>query len=112
MTKGTRKIGRTLSTIAESADKRAQERVAKVITPKAKKKKKKGNVKHTRASVQNESLGLDIGKSSLPFLIFENDHANPFCLSPGEIVVLGTQNPTVSVVESTPSRARRILLLI
>lgn len=62
VTKGTKKIGRTLTTIADSPDKRAQERVAKVVTPKAKKRRqRKGNVKHMR-SAQNESLGLDIGK--------------------------------------------------
>lgn len=68
VTNGTKKIGRTLTTLTDSTDKRAQERVAKVVSPKAKRRRRrKRNVKHMRSSVDNDSLGLDIGKSTNPF---------------------------------------------
>ena len=70
VTKGTKKIGRTLTTIADTPDKRAQERLAKVVSPKTKKhKRKNGSGKHARRSVENESLGLDIGKFMYAFQI-------------------------------------------
>jgi hypothetical protein len=64
VTKGTKKISKTLTTLADSPDKRAQERVAKVVSPKGRKgrRRRKGNVKHMRSTGENEALGLDIGQ--------------------------------------------------
>ena len=64
VSKGTKKIGRSLTTLTESPDKRAQDRVSNAVSPKAKKgRRKKDNVDHVRSAFDNESLGLDIGKS-------------------------------------------------
>lgn len=60
VSKGTKKIGKTLTTLADSPDKRAKQRVAKMATPKAKGgRKRRGNNFKQRSS---SSLGLDIGK--------------------------------------------------
>jgi len=72
VTKGTKKIGRTLTNLADTPDKRAQERVAKMATPKARDgRRRKGNVKHKRASVECKSLGLDIGECTNSFFLQE-----------------------------------------
>ena len=70
MSKGTKKIGRTLTTLADTPDKRAQDLVVNVVSPKAKRgRRKKGKVKHVQSAIGNESLGLDLGKS-LEFYYF------------------------------------------
>ena len=64
VSKGTKKIGKTLTTLADSPDKRAQQRVAKMATPKAKGKRGKRRNLITKRLSNNDSgsLGLDIGK--------------------------------------------------
>jgi len=64
VSKNTKKIGQKLTNLADTPDKRAQERVSKMFTPKSEdKRRKKGNVKHERPSIDGRSLGLDLGET-------------------------------------------------
>jgi hypothetical protein len=61
VTKGTKKIGKTLTTMAESPDKRGQERFAKINAPQFYEKEKKGNLKDVAPASAAASLGMDTG---------------------------------------------------
>jgi hypothetical protein len=68
VTKGTKQIGKTLTNLADSPDKRAQERLAKINTPQFYDwEKRKGNVTHQGALLEG-SLGMDTGKLAARFL--------------------------------------------
>lgn len=61
VTKGTKQIGKTLTNLADSPDKRAQERLAKINTPQFYDwEKRKGNVKE-QDKLLDGSLGMDTG---------------------------------------------------
>ena len=68
MSKNTKKIGRTLTTIADSQNKGARDRMSMFVSKKARSgRRRKGKANHMR-SADNESLGLDIGESEITFL--------------------------------------------
>ena len=63
VTKGTKQIGKTLTNLADSPDKRAQERLAKIHTPQFyDKSTRKGNIKDVAPTSNENSMGLDTGK--------------------------------------------------
>jgi hypothetical protein len=64
VTKGTQQIGKTLTILADSPDKRAQERLAKIHTPQFyERSARKGNLKDVGPSFDDGSLGMDTGES-------------------------------------------------
>lgn len=70
VTKGTKQIGKTLTNLADSPDKRAQERLAKINTPQFyDRSTRKGNIKDVAPASNENSMGLDAGKCcATPFL--------------------------------------------
>lgn len=65
VTKGTKQIGKTLTNLADSPDKRAQERLAKINTPQFyDRSARKGNIKDVAPTSNEDSMGLDAGKFS------------------------------------------------
>ncbi len=63
VSKGTQQIGKTLTNLADSPDKRAQGRLAKVNTPQFyDREARKGNIKNAGTVANDGSLGMDTGK--------------------------------------------------
>lgn len=64
VSKGTQQIGKTLTNLADSPDKRAQERLAKINTPQFyDRSARKGNLKDVGQSLDDGDLGMDAGES-------------------------------------------------
>lgn len=65
--KGTKQIGKTLTAISDSPDKRGQGRLAQISAPQFYNRQQRNDkLKYQHATaLSNESLGLDIGKSTL-----------------------------------------------
>jgi hypothetical protein len=74
VTKGTKQIGKTLTNLADSPDKRvrirAEKRLAKIQTPQFyDRSARKGNVKDIAPTSNENSMGLDTGKFPLEKLL-------------------------------------------
>lgn len=70
VTKGTKQIGKTLTNLADSPDKRAQERLAKIHAPQFyDRSTRKGNIKDVALKSNENSLGLDTGMFAVEKLL-------------------------------------------
>lgn len=73
--KGTKKIGKTLTAISDSPDKRGQGRMAKVKNPQFhSRENRKDKGKHTKV-ISDSDLGFDTGKLDLTSDVFLRYHA-------------------------------------
>jgi hypothetical protein len=64
VSKGTQQIGKTLTILADSPDKRGQGRIAKIHTPQFyERTARKGNLKDVGPSFDDGGLGMDTGES-------------------------------------------------
>jgi hypothetical protein len=64
VTKGTKQIGKTLTTMSDSPNKRGQSRLSQIQNPQFRKSEARKEKKKTTKMVEGSSLGLDTGKFS------------------------------------------------